>query len=213
MKKWTTSGAPLAITAILLILGGCASTSQRTASSEGEVLFDGKNIKQWIAVEGGEWSIEDGVLVGRNGQNWSTDPEKSGSWLRTKKMYANFELEFEYAISEKGNSGVFFRSAAEKNPAFTGYEMQIVDFFGREPSKSGAGALYDIIAPTKNLVKRAGEFNHVVIRADGPWITIEMNGEKVLNFVGHRQLEGYIGLQNHDARAVVRFRDIRVRRL
>ncbi len=210
---WITLGTPLAIAAVVLTLGGCASTSQRTASPEWEVLFDGKNTKQWIAIEGGEWSIEDGVLVGRNGQNWTTDPEKSGSWLRTKKMYGDFELEFEYTISEKGNSGVFFRSAAEKNPAFTGYEMQIVDFFGREPSKHGAGALYDVIAPTKNLVKRAGEFNHVVIRADGPWITIEMNGEKVLNFVGHRQLKGYIGLQNHDERAVVRFRDIRVRRL
>lgn len=169
--------------------------------------------ENWIVMHGGQWSLENGDLVGRNGRGWTTNPEKSGSWLRTMESYEDFELEFEYAISKGGNSGVFFRSALEKNPAFTGYEMQIVDFHGREPSKHGAGAIYDLVGPSKNLVRPAGEWNHVVIRAEGPKIQIQMNGEWVLDHIDNRAQAGYIGLQNHDERAVVRFRNVCVKRL
>ena len=192
----------------VFVLGGCVSLSQRET-----VLFDGGNLKNWVVMHGGEWTIENGELVGRNGRDWSTNPEKSGSWLRTKDMYEDFELELEYAISEGGNSGIFFRSAIEKNPAFTGYEMQIVDYYGREPSKHGAGAIYDVAAPAQNPVKPAGEWNHVVIRAQGPRIQFQINGQWVLDHTGARAAKGYIGLQNHDERAVVRFRNIRVRGL
>ncbi len=95
-------------------------------------IFNGRDTEGWTVVEAGEWLVENAVLIGRNGQNWSTNPEKTGSWLRTNNEYADFRLELQYAINAGGNSGVFFRSATEKNPAFTGYEMQIVDFFGQE---------------------------------------------------------------------------------
>ena len=96
-------------------------------------VFNGKDLSGWVPVAGGEWTVEDGVLVGKNGQDWSTDPEKTGSWLRTERAYGDFRLELQYSINAGGNSGVFFRSGLEKNPAFTGYEMQIVDFFGADP--------------------------------------------------------------------------------
>ena len=157
-----------------------------------------------------DWTVEDGVLVGRNGRNWSEDPETTGSWLRTAKQYADFRLELQYAISKNGNSGVFFRSAAEKNPAFTGYEMQITDSGGQEPSKHAAGSIYDVVAPSKNLVRPAGRWNTVTIVARGSRIVLEMNGEKVIETELNRSMLGYIGLQNHDERAVVKYRNIRV---
>ncbi len=176
-------------------------------------LFDGKSLEGWSRIEGGEWTVEEGVLIGRNGKNWSTDPEKTGSWLRTHQEYGDFRLELQYAINEGGNSGVFFRSTLEKNPAFTGYEMQIVDAFGQPPSKQSATAIYDVVAPTKNLVRPAGQWNTVTILARGPKITFEMNGETVLEAELNRSARGYIGLQNHDAHAVVKFRNIRIEAL
>lgn len=176
-------------------------------------IFDGKSLAGWSLVEGGEWTVEDGALVGRNGKNWSTDPEKTGSWLRTNQEYGDFRLELQYIINEGGNSGVFFRSALEKNPAFTGYEMQIVDAFGQAPNKQSATAIYDVVAPTKNLVRPAGQWNTVTIIAQGPKISFEMNGEKVLETEMDRSLRGYIGLQNHDAHAVVKYRNIRIEAL
>ncbi|HUF61993.1 MAG TPA: DUF1080 domain-containing protein, partial [Verrucomicrobiales bacterium] len=154
-----------------------------------------------------------GVIVGRNGAGWSTDPEKSGSWLRTEKEYGDFVFEFEYAINEKGNAGVFLRSALEKNPAFTGHEMQIVDDHGGEPKVWSTGALYDVTAASKNMSKPAGEWNIVKIEARGARIQIWLNGEKIVDYESDRRRKGYLGLQNHDARAVVKFRNLKAAEL
>lgn len=185
----------------------------REAEAQCVPLFNGRDLAGWQPVEGGEWNVEDGVLVGRNGRNWSTNPEKTGSWLRTEKEYGDFRLELQYAINAGGNSGVMFRSALEKNPSFTGYEMQILDFHGQEPSKQGAGAIYDVIAPTKNVVRAADAWNTVTITAKGPRIQFEINGELVMDTEQTRSMRGYIGVQNHDDKAVVRYRNIRLQEL
>ena len=173
-------------------------------------IFNGKDLEGWVVVEGGEWTVEDGVLVGRNGRNWSTNSDVTGSWLRTAREYGDFRLELQYTISEESNSGVFFRSAADKNPAFTGYEMQIFDAPGTAPSKQGTSGIYDVVAPSENRVRRAGQWNTVTIIAKGRQIAIEMNGARVVDAELDRSMRGYIGLQNHDERAVVRFRNIRI---
>jgi hypothetical protein len=173
-------------------------------------LFNGHDLSGWVPMHGGEWKIEDGAIVGRNGTNWSTNPDKSGSWLRTEKEYSDFVLELEYAINEKGNSGIFIRSGPEKNPAFTGHEMQILDDHGREPKKSSTGALYDVVAATKNTSKPAGEWNKVRVTCKGRRIQINLNGEDIIDYQTDRLTRGYIGLQNHDNRAVVKFRRIQI---
>ena len=192
---------------IAVILLGCSTVSGPTP------LFNGKDTRGWVLMHGGEWEVSDGVLVGKNGTNWTTNPEKSGSWLRTARQYDNFVLELEYAINQRGNSGIFFRSDLAKNPAFTGYEMQIVDDHGRKPTKGSTGGLYDVVAATKNMSRPAGEWNQVKISAQGQHIQIWLNGEQVVNFQGTRATNGYIGLQAHDRHSVVKFRNIRITEL
>lgn len=176
-------------------------------------LFNGRDLEGWKKIEGGEWSVENGVLIGRNGRNWSTNPEKTGSWLSTEKPYGDFRLELQFMINERGNSGVFFRSAHEKNPAFTGYELQIFGAPNRPPSKGGPGSIYDVIAPTKNLIRPDGQWNTLTLVARGPRVVVETNGEKTIDADLPRSLRGYIGLQNHDDRSVVKFRNIRIAEL
>lgn len=176
-------------------------------------LFNGQNLDGWTIIQGGEWTIENGVLVGRNGRDWSTNPETTGSWLSTNREYADFRLEIEFMINERGNSGLFFRSSREKNPAFTGYEMQIYGAPGRPPSKGGPGSIYDLVAPTKNMIRAGDQWNSAVIIARGPRIQIEMNGERIIDTEQTRSMRGYIGLQNHDDRSVVKFRNIRIQTL
>lgn len=173
-------------------------------------IFDGKSLSGWTKIEGGEWLIENGVLIGRNGVNWSTNPERTGSWLSTEKEYSDFRLELQFMVNKGGNSGVFIRSSHQRNPAFTGYEMQIHDSPGRPPSKGGPGSLYDVVAPEKNLIRPAGQWNSATIFAKGPKIRIEMNGEKILETEQTRSMKGYIGLQNHDNKSEVRFKNIRL---
>ncbi|HVR36075.1 MAG TPA: DUF1080 domain-containing protein [Methylomirabilota bacterium] len=191
-----------------VLLAGCRTTPEPGESS---VLFNGRDLDGWVVMHGGEWTVEDGALVGREGRDWTTNPELSGSWLRTEKPYADFILELEYAI--EGNSGVFFRSALEKNPAFTGYEMQILSDHGREPTRHTTGAIYEVVGATRNMSKPAGEWNRARIEARGPRIRITLNGETVVDVEDKRSASGYIGLQNHDDRSVVKFRNIRVTEL
>jgi len=88
--------------------------------------------------------------------------------------------------------------------------MQILDDHGREPKKSSTGALYDVVAASKNMSRPAGEWNQVRIDCDGPRIRVTMNGEGIIDYKTDRLTRGYIGLQNHDTNAVVRFRNIRI---
>ncbi|MGZ8940927.1 MAG: family 16 glycoside hydrolase [Limisphaerales bacterium] len=185
----------------------------REEQAKGKPIFNGKDLDGWTKIEEGDWTVENGVLIGRNGINWSTDPEKTGSWLSTKKEYSNFRLELQFMVNKGGNSGVFIRSKHKKNPAFTGYEMQIHDSPGRPPSKGGPGSLYDVVAPEKNLIRPAGVWNSATIIASGNKIRIEMNGEKILETEQKRSAKGYIGLQNHDDKSVVQFKNIRIEEL
>jgi len=184
--------------------------AEEPATKESFELFNGSNLDGWVQMHGGEWTVEDGTLVGRNGVEWTTNPEKSGSWLRSEKEYSDFVFEFEYLLNEKGNSGVFIRSAIEKNPAFSGHEMQILDTHGGKPEVWSCGALYDVVAASKNAAKPAGEWNAVKIETDGPRIRVWMNGEAIIDYKTDRLTRGYLGLQNHDDKAVVKFRHLRI---
>ena len=181
-----------------------------SGSSSAKSLFNGRDLSGWVAMHGGEWKVEDGTIVGRNGVAWTTNPELSGSWLRTEKQYGDFVLELEYAINAKGNSGVFIRSAIEKNPAFSGHEVQILDDHGRAPAKFTTGSLYDVVAPAKNMSKPAGEWNALRITTTGRRIQVTMNGEAIIDYETDRLTRGYLGLQNHDTNAVVKFRSLRL---
>jgi hypothetical protein len=41
--------------------------------------------------------------------------------------------------------------------------------------------------------------------------TVMINHQKVIEFIGNRQLERYIGFQNHDAKSKVSSRNIRIK--
>ncbi len=60
------------------------------------------------------------------------------------------------------------------------------------------------------MSKPAGEWNHVRIATRGRHIEIFWNGEKTIDYETDRLTTGYIGLQNHDAKSVVKFRNIRI---
>ena len=197
---------------VLALVAGCVGCSTSKPQPVSKFLFNGRDLTGWVVMHGGDWTVEDGALVGRNGTNWSVNPEISGSWLRTERPYRDFILDLEYTI--QGNSGVFLRSALEKNPAFTGYEMQILSDHGRPPSKGSGGSLYDVVAPSQNMTRPTGEWNQARILVEGQRIQIILNGQQIVDFQeATRSDSGYIGLQNHEGNAVVRFRNIRLTEL
>lgn len=118
----------------------------------------------------GAWTYEDGVLA-----------RKGGGDIYTKEQYGDFILDLEVKVDPKSNSGVFIRTADVKDPVQTSIEIQVFDSFGAEPSKHGCGAIYDCLAPEKNTVKKAGEWNHLTVMAFGPRITVTLNDERIIN--------------------------------
>src|SRR5947199_6375349 len=76
--------------AMFLLFGAFVGCSTTGGGPQAKSLFNGHDLAGWVVMYGGEWTVEDGVLVGRNGKDWSTNPEKSGSWLRTEEQYGDF---------------------------------------------------------------------------------------------------------------------------
>jgi len=185
-------------------------TAQTAAAGGFVSLFDGKSLAGWEYVRDTVgWSAEEGVLV--------CSGEGRG-WLRTARMYGDFVLHLEYAISEGGNSGVFLRSLLEGRPAYDGMEMQILDDHGAPATVSSTGAIYDAVAPTKNAARPAGQWNDLEITCAGSRVGFVLNGEHIVEVdlsadesLRGRPLEGYIGLQNHHS--AVRFRSVLIQEL
>jgi hypothetical protein len=140
------------------------------AQNEWVDLFDGVSFKGWHQFNKTEmssaWVIEDGAMVLPDGTG-----SGKGNNIVTDKEYTNFELSMEWKIVEGGNSGIFWgvkEGEGYKTPYQTGPEIQVLDnerhpdSFNK-PNYHQAGALYDMVQPSQNVCKPAGEWNHVLI--------------------------------------------------
>ena len=212
----------LATAAFLLALFTLAGFA--SAAEDGfQVLFDGRNLDAWQNGSGGKpnpkWSIADGALV----------RQKGAGYIWTKERFGDFVLDLEFQT--EGNSGVFFRTDNPRNCVQTGIEIQLLKPVNN-PGKHSCGALYDLLAPTKEASK-AGQWNHLVLTAKGPKITIEINGQKIIDAdldkwtEGNKnpdgtknkfktalkdfKRDGYIGFQDHGA--AVSFRNVKIKKL
>lgn len=86
-------------------------------------------------------------------------------------------------ISEKGNSGIFFRTDNVRDPVQTGIEIQILNSHGREAlsNRGSMGAVYNCLAPSKNAMKPAGEWNHITPECRDNRILVVLNYEQVID--------------------------------
>ncbi|UCE49587.1 MAG: DUF1080 domain-containing protein [Phycisphaerales bacterium] len=184
-----------------------------------EALFDGSNMDKW---QKSRW------VINRNG--WLTRRKKSGM-VWTKERFGDFILDLEFKT--EGNSGIFFRTDNTKNPVQTGIEIQ-VDKRVAKPTTHSCGAVYDAMAPSKEMTKD-GQWNHITIAAVDNKIDIMLNGEPIIDMDLNQwteagwnpgpprtknkfktalkdfKREGHIGFQDHGAD--VWYRNIRIKRL
>ena len=118
------------------------------------------------------WKVEDGILSGG---------EPRGSWLLSEKTYADFILEFDFLLGERGNSGCALRAPLAGDPAFDGIEVQMADVrYNPQASESElTGGLYRAVAP-RQQVYRPTEWNHYRITCRGAMVTVDLNGTRIL---------------------------------
>lgn len=210
-------------------------TSERAmADSTGEdeqewrSLFDGTSLKGWQGhrtpgeLPGG-WEVIDGELT-RTG---------SGGDIVTTEQFASFELEFEWKVSEAGNSGVFYRVDSTVEVTYmSAPEYQVLDDARHQDGKSrltSAGAAYGLYPSPEGHTKPVGEWNAGRIVVDGAKVEHWLNGTRVVEYelwspdwerrvkdskfsewpAYGRAKRGQIGLQDHGDR--VAFRGIRIK--
>jgi hypothetical protein len=192
----------------------CGSQTQ----PEWKPLFNGHDLTGWVASgDADAWGVTDGELV--------TKKPGRGGWLRTDRMYRDFELELDFWMPEGGNSGVGLRGSSGGDPAFTGFEVQILDTHGEEPNVRNCGSVYEAVAPLTMAVKEPGNWNTYRIRLVGDTLDVWLNGERIHDGtklddrgfyrseenplpLNARATTGYIALQDHGQ--AFRFRNIRI---
>jgi len=162
-------------------------------------IFDGRTFVGWRglgydSVPTAHWKIEDGaikkVALGQVARMPDGQPAKGGD-LMTRETFRDFELSWEWKIGRGGNSGVKYNVseeisvAASPNHAALGFEYQLLDDSLAEDNKipsHRAGALYDMIPPSVNTVKPAGEWNVSRLVYRGNHGEHWLNGTKVVEF-------------------------------
>lgn len=194
-----------------------------------QLLFDGETTAGWRSVkaegfpsEG--WDVQDGALHHTTG----------GGDIVTQRLYAEFELEFEWKVSAGANSGVKYMVAPLDADYAYGPEYQVLDDDRHEDAElpsHRAASLYDLAAQVGGKTRPIGEYNRgrIVVR-DG-WIEHWLNGVRVVRIeaagaawdAAHAKSKyagtpdfartgaGRIALQDHGDE--VWFRDLRIREL
>ena len=135
--------------------------------------------------------------------------------------FGDFILDLEFKTEvDSANSGVFVRVPgvpSSDNYIYHAWEVQIYDV-GEGIHQTGA--VYDAEASTRMASKGAGEWNRMRITFVGDHISVEINGEKGVDWDAAQRgkvedfaARGYIGLQNHDRDTSTMFRNIFVKSL
>ena len=127
------------------------------APSDAIILFDGKNLDQWVQNSDGspaKWDVHDGILtVNKNYGN-----------IETKQSFTNYQLHIEWREPEdiegsgqgRGNSGVFLASIGKGD---AGYELQVLDSYNNKTYVNGmAGSMYKQAIPLANPGRKPGEW-------------------------------------------------------
>lgn len=167
-----------------LAVGGslnAAEPNTLTAEEAGagwRLLFDGRTTEGWRGFkkrgfpEKG-WVVRDGWLVKQAGVR--------GGDIISLDQFAEFELEWEWKISPRGNSGIKYFIVESRSGA-TGHEYQMMD----DPGKTGKGStasFYDVLPPLPDKpMKPAGEINHSRIVVRGERVEHWLNGARVLEY-------------------------------
>jgi hypothetical protein len=180
-------------------------------------LYNGKDLSGWKTT--GNWIPQEDrslLIQPRDGeQGW----QRYSAYLWSKKQYADFVLDVQYAYPPGGNSGVYFRVGDRNDPVEQGIEAQILDSSKKqEPlGQHDHGGIIRTAGPVKNMSMPPHEWNRMVVTCIGHHLQVELNGEQIIDTMLNkgamkdRPLEGYIGFQDHGQPNDLLFRDIRIR--
>ena len=153
-----------------------------------KLLFDGKTTTGWRGYKMDKmppgWSVADGSLVRVKGGEGGKGAG-GGDDIVTTEEFDNFELQLEVKIVRNGNSGVLYHVSEEPVTAWHfAPEVQVLDntTHPTRDKRQYFAACYDLYAPSKDMSKPVGQWNHLRIIVNGPHVEHWHNGEKVVEY-------------------------------
>jgi len=151
------------------------------AADDGFVeMFNGKDLTGWQTT--GNWVMEEGNVVTLKPRPGESGWQRFPAYLATARTYGDFVLDLEFKFNKAGNSGVFMRIGDLKDPVNSGFEVQILDTFGKQNvGAHDCGGVINTQAPSKNMVKPAGEWNRYTITLKGNLLKVVLNGEQIID--------------------------------
>ncbi len=130
----------------------------RDAPSDAIVLFDGKNLDQWVLTKDttskAKWIVADDMMT----------VDKSVGDIQTKRAFMDFQLHVEYRIptnitgsgQARGNSGIFLAALPW---GAGGYELQVLDNYNNPTYVNGqVGSIYKQSIPLANAALPPGKW-------------------------------------------------------
>lgn len=168
--------------ALAAMAAGAAQAAQNSLTAAEKkagwkLLFDGRDTAGWQGFKGEPhpgWVVKDGILspAGHDSKDLVSDGK-----------YENFELDFDWQISPKGNSGVMYHVLDEGDETYwSGPEYQILDNAHGEKPPQQAGSLFALVPPSRDVTRPVGEFNHARLIVDHGRVQHWMNGVKLLEY-------------------------------
>lgn len=176
-----------------------------------KLLFDGKTTNGWRGAykdkfpEKG-WDVTDGMLTIQ--QSNGSESESFGD-IVTNGEYSDFDLVFDFKLTEGANSGVKYfvaeQSPKPKGSAF-GLEFQVLDDDKHPDAKLGrngnrtVGSLYDLIPATGKQARPIGEWNTGRVISKGKHVEHWLNGKKVVEYErGSEQFRELVAMSKYKA--------------
>ena len=195
------SGIVAGLLAVALTVFGCAYVPPQ---GEGWIsLFDGTSLDNWTRVSGANWTLQSGVV------HAEISTTKGSSFLVSKNAYKDFVLRVEFWVSDDANSGIYFRCSNLKNITDrTCYEANIYD--QRSDPRYGTGAIQHL-AQVNPMPRAGGKWNVYEIWAQGPELTVKLNGQVTAYTRDMQFASGPIALQWGGG--IVRFRKVDIKPL
>ena len=198
------------------------SSSIPTTSDRIE-LFNGRDFAGWRIEDNNAaaWKVIDGTIV--------TEGEGKG-YLFTEERFSDFELSLEYRLQPGANSGVYLRAPRRAQRSQQAIEVALLDNSSLTDQQRQQnpeilnGALHGLVGPTADPAHTDDRWNTLLIRAVGPRLSVDLNGQRIQNVdlnqlqnshpnhPGLKRTSGWIALQ-HWSPARAQFRKIRIRPL
>ena len=179
-------------------------------------LFDGKSLDGWKASENSDsWKVEDGKLV-------CFGPRSHLFYTGEMAPFVNFEFKAQVMTTPGSNSGIYIHTKyQEEGWPNQGYEVQVNNTH-KDPKKTGGlYGVQDVFdAPAKD-----NEWFEMHIVVNGKHITVSVDGKKVVDYTepadqsnaggGFNRVlsKGTIGLQAHDPKSKVFYKNLHVKEL